>query len=550
MTDWYEATDRTWIDVFVEQTDRFSDRVFATCDEHELTYGELRERVDALATGLLQRGVRPGQTLSIFMTNCLEFLICQWAVYRIGCSLLPLYSYYKRAELEHALSDAGPTVLFTKGDLAGKVDARSVVTNLLPELDSTDERFVSAPSLRLVVTVDDWELPGAVQLDEVIQHGSPASEEGLDFVRGRTSPLDIMNVMYTSGTTGVPKGGLSMHRNNMATIHLWSELSGLGPQDVILCHVPLFTNFGGLYGSGLAMYNGSSLVLTETFDPGQSLDLVEERHVTYVPGTPEMFRMLLEHERFQDADTSSLRGGHVAGSYCPPELMNRIIEELASDVMQAYGMSENGGLSTVTGPDDAREARLNTVGRPLANSLVEIRDPETGERVEAGQEGEIWFGDARPGSCLGKGYMGAPGDTAAAITPEGWFRSGDLGRFDSDGYLHFTGRLKNMITVGGFNVYPREIQEFLEAMPLIRAAHVIGAPDERLGSVPVAFVVPEGELDVDSVLAAAREQLSSQKQPRAIWPLREEQIPLNPTGKVHLAKLEEMAVERRAADRE
>jgi fatty-acyl-CoA synthase len=547
MTNWYDATDCTWIDIFTEQTERFRDRVYAVSGEEELTYGDLRDRVDRLATGLLRTGVRPGQTVAIWMTSCLEFLVCQWAIYRAGCTLLPLYSYYKESELEHGLADARPTLLFTKADFAGKVDARGVLLNLLPELAANDcEGFSRAPSLRHVVTLENWNVPAAEPLETVMQRGTPSSDAGLNFAAGRTTTFDVMNVMYTSGTTGVPKGGLSMHRNNLATIHLWSERAHLGSDDVILCHVPLFTNFGGLYGSGLAMYNGCKLILTETFDAAHSLELIEAWRVSYIPGTPEMFRMLLDDNRFAQTDVTSVRGAHVAGSYCSPELMGRIIEDLAPQAMQAYGMSENGGLSTVTAAGDPWDVRLHSVGRPLANSLVQIRDPSTGDSVENGELGEIWFGDARPGSCVGKGYLGAPEETAAAITPEGWFRSGDIGRFDERGYLYFTGRLKNMITVGGFNVYPREIEEFLQSLPGVRSAHVVGAPDDRLGSVPVAFVVPEAaDVEAEQLLARARERLSSQKQPRDVWLVAADDLPLNPTGKVNLARLEEWAAQRR-----
>lgn len=545
MAEWYEQTQRTWIDVFVQSTERFADRVFASCDGESLTYGELRRDVDRIASGLLAVGVRPGQTLAVWMTNSLAFLLCQWAAYRVGGTLLPLYSYYRVPEIRHALDDARPVVLFTKQDLAGKVDTQEVLLDLLDELGDERPDFQAAPGLQHVVTAEAWDLPGAVSLDDLRDRGTPAEERGLAFARERTSPFDVMNVMYTSGTTGVPKGGLSMHRNNMATVHLWSTEAGLGSDDVVLCHVPLFTNFGGLYASGLAMYNGARIVVTETFDAAVSLATMAAEGVTYVPGTPEMFRMLLDHEGFAATDTSTVRGAHVAGSYLEPALMERIIADLAPDAMQAYGMSECGGLSTVTSSADPDGARRHSIGRPLANSLVEIHDPDDGQPLDDGDVGEVWFADARPGSCVGKGYLGDAQATAAAITPSGWFRSGDLGRFQ-DGYLYFEGRLKNMITVGGFNVYPKEVERFLEDLPGVKAAHVVGVPDRRLGTVPVAFVVPPGDepAPVDDLLAAVDQRLSSQKRPRQIWSLPEREVPLNATGKLHTARLREWAEAR------
>lgn len=552
MPDWYEKVrGRTWIDVFIEVTDHFPERVFARCGNQTLTYGGLRQQVDEFATGLLHIGVRPGETVAVWMTNCLEFLLVQWATYRLGCTLLPLYSYYRSVEIEHGLRDTRASTLLTKRDFAGKVDPIEILLDVLPELGNESPHFSRLPDLRHVVTLEPWDLAGTVALEEISARGRSVEGEGLDWVRARTSPLDVMHVMYTSGTTGVPKGGLSMHGNNMASMHLWGKLARLAPDDVILCHVPLFTNFGALGASALGLYHGTSLVITEYFDPEHSLQLIEDARVTYIPGTPEMFRMILDHPRFPHTDVSTVRSAHVAGSACEPQLMGRIIDELAPEAMQAYGMSECGGLSTATTADDPPWARLETVGRPLANSRVAVFDPETGERVPHGEVGEIWFGDAEPGSCVGKGYLASPETTAAAITPSGWFRSGDLGLFDHGGYLRFIGRIKQMFTVGGFNVYPAEIERHLSALEGIEEAFVVGVPDERLGTVPAAFVVVhDAERRIPQLMDEMQSYLSSQKRPRIIWPIAREDLPMTPSGKVRRTDLEEWAAELWAKQRD
>jgi acyl-CoA synthetase (AMP-forming)/AMP-acid ligase II len=550
MSGWEQVLERTWVDVFVEQTDRHAARPMAREGDRVLTYGELRRRVDELAWGLAEDGVRAGETIAVWMNNSLEFVIAQWAAYRLGCTLLPLYSYYRVPELEHCLHDAHVTTLVTKADFSGKVDARSLLLELLPELaEEGAAGFARAPSLRRVLTVEPWELPGTRTVDEVARPLTPRAEAALAWMRERIAPLDVMHVMFTSGTTGAPKGGLSMHANNLATVHLWTERARLTADDVLLCHVPLFTNFGCLYASGLAVYAGASIVITPFFDAQLSLDLIARHGVTYVPGSPEIFRGLLEADGFDAADVSTVRGGHVAGSSLDPELMGRIIDRLAPEVIQAYGMSECGGIAAITTADDPRELRLTTIGRPVPSCVLEIRDPDTGLPVDTGVAGEIWFADAVPGSCVGKGYFGDAALTAAAITPDGWFRSGDLGYYGADGHLRFTGRRKNMITVGGFNVYPQEVERFLAGCDGVAEAHVVGVPDHRLGTVPVAFLVAAAEttLDVAAIEAAAAQALSSQKRPRAYWTVRRDQLPYTPSGKVQTGALEDEAAARRAA---
>ena len=535
---------RHWIDVFVSTTDARADEVYASSEDADLTYGELRQQVDAVASALLRRGIRPGQVLAVWMTSSLEFLVAQWATYRLGCALLPLYSYYREEELRHALRESRAAVLFTSSRFAGKVDVPRVLTELLPELARRDPVFAEFPDLRLVVESDSLDLPGSVPVAELVADGG-VEVEGLETIRARTAPLDIMNVMYTSGTTGIPKAGMSLHANNLATIDHWSQLARLGPDDVILAHVPMFTNFGALYTNGLAMRAGARLEVTRTFDAAESLRRIRECGVTYVPGSPEIFRMLLDHPDFVTTDTGRVHSAHVAGSAVEPELMQRIIDELAPNAMQAYGMSECGGLSTVTSDRDPMHRRLETVGRPLPSAHVRIVDPLTGAQLPPDTVGEVWFGDRTPGSCVGKGYLASPAATAAAITPSGWFRSGDLGRMDADGYLTFTGRLKNMITVGGFNVYPAEIERHLQMYEDVDVAIVVGLPDERLGSVPVAFVVLRtgsgADVDAEALITYMRSRVSSQKQPRFVWFVGRQELPMTPSGKIRTADLAERA---------
>jgi len=536
-------TDDTWISVFLKATESHPDAVYAEHGTEKLTYGSLRERTDKLASALLGLGVRPGQTLAMWSTNSLEFLVAQWATYRLGCVLLPLYSYYRVEELRYALNESRAEVLFTTADFAGKIDPLHELDRLLPELADGGREFAQCPYLRHVLALGGLPVRSVPNIDELIDEAR-FEHDGLDWIASRVTPHDLMNVMYTSGTTGVPKAGLSMHGNNLASIRHWSSLAGLVPTDVILTHVPMFTNFGGLYANALALFNGASMRVTQVFDAAESLRLIRESGVTYVPGSPEIFRMLLDHPDFERTDTARVHSAHVAGSAISPELMTRIIDEFAPNAMQAYGMSECGGVATVTSASDPMRKRLESVGMPLPSVRISVVDPETEKPVQNGESGEIWFGDAEPGSCVGKGYLNSPLATAAAITPSGWFRSGDLGFIDDDGYLHFVGRLKNMMTVGGFNVYPAEIARHLMAHPAIEDAHVVAVPDGRLGSVPVAFVVAiEGEhVEPPDIIAFMRDRVSNHKQPREVWLIQRSEIPMTPSGKMAIAEFEQRAL--------
>ena len=528
-----------WTDVFVRMTNQQPDRVYARHGARQITYGELRRHVDSMASGLLDRGVRPTDVVALWMTNSIDFVVAQWAAYRLGCVLLPLYSYYREYELVHALGESRATVLLTSADFAGKVNARAILHEFLPELDApVPAVFARLPHLRLVCAAADLGLPGVVAFDG-LGGGSPVHGGALDAIADRLSPLDPMNVMYTSGTTGTPKAGISMHCNNLSSVRSWLGIQQLGPADVILCHVPMFTNFGCLYANCLAMYAGSSMEITATFDAAESLRLIRESGVTYVPGSPEIFRMLLEHPDAAITSFAAVRGAHIAGSAADPAVLARVIE-LIPNASQAYGMSECGGVSTATHGGDPEDLRRLSVGLPLPSVRVVIMDPITEGPVTPGEIGEIWFGDVSPGSCVGKGYLASPSASAAAITPDGWFRSGDLGRVDEAGYVYFSGRLKNMITVGGFNVYPAEVERHLMAHDDVATASVVGAPDERLGTVPVAFVVlRDGAVTTPAdLIGYMKARVSSQKQPRLIEILDAAEVPMTPSGKIATAKLE------------
>ena len=299
------------------------------------------------------------------------------------------------------------------------------------------------------------------------------------------------------------------------------------------------------------MRNGCKVVITEQFDAAESLRIIEERQVTYIPGTPNIFRMLLDHKDAAKRDLSSVKCGHVAGAPLTEATMGDIIKCLGADnIMQAWGLSECGGLSTVSTREHPRDKRLKSVGRALPSAVIRIVDATTGQQVPQGMQGEIRLGDRHPGSCLGKGYYRMPERTAETITADGWFCTGDVGYLDEEEYLYVTGRVDDMFTVGGFNIYPAEIENKLAQIPGIREAHVVPAPDNRLGNVPVAWVALETDADVarGEIIRYCRDLMSAQKIPRRILYYTHGELPLSPVGKPKKQKLADITAQRIAAD--
>lgn len=542
---WYIDALTTWASVLDRQVERHGDRTLFVFGERSTTYREFGAAVDRFAKGLIDLGVKKGDVVSIWMTNSIDWVVCQFAAYKAGAMLLPLYSYYRQSELEYALKQAGVSTLIMADRFLGKVDALQIASDTIPELRSASrDSFASEkfPDLKRVILVGEGEeLPSRYSFDEAGERGAAnVSDYQLLRRQSEVTPFDVMNIMYTSGTTGFPKGGMSMHVTNLTTIGQWSQLAGLTQDDVILCHVPLFTNFGGLYGAPLGIRNGCKVVITEQFDAAQSLRLIEEQKVTYIPGTPSMFRMMLDHEDVARRDLGTVRRGHVAGAPLTDSTMRDILDVLgADDIMQAWGLSECGGLSTVSTKHHEREKRLKSVGKPLQSAVVRIVDHETRKELPTGSQGEIWLGDRYPGSCVGKGYFRMPEKTAEIITQDGWFRTGDVGYFDEEGFLYITGRVDDMFTVGGFNVYPAEIENKLEKLEGVREAFIVPVADHRLGSVPAAWIsLADGAaVSPQAVVDYCRGNMASQKAPRRVFFYQPGDLPLTPAGKLKKKEL-------------
>lgn len=514
-------------------------------NNRRITYGDFYKEVNRLAKGLIELGLKKDDVIAIWMPNCPEWIIAQFAIYRIGAILLPIYTYYKEIEIEYSLKQSGVKAIIMKDEFIGKINSLEIFKNICPEINSQGKqniKFSKFPKLKNVIALSDEEIKGRYEYAEVMELGSH-SKQTLNKVDDFLQYDDIMNIMYTSGTTGFPKGGISIHQTNLTTVYHWTNIAGITDKTVILGQVPLFTNFGGLYVGPLAMLKGAKVILMESFNPEKSLELIEKENVDYIPGSPSMFTMIMEHHNFTKYNIDSLRTGHVAGAPLSEDLMEMIINKMGiENIMQAYGLSECGGVSTVTSANDPYEKRLNTVGCPLPSVKLKVVDEYTGESV-TGKAGEIWLGDAYPNSCVGKGYWEMPNKTKEAITEDGWFKTGDLGILDHDGYLKFIGRKKDMITVGGFNIYPMEIEVFLEKHSEIVEAYVVGVPNHRLGEVPMAWVKTKesSTINEDDIIDYVKRNLSSQKVPRYVRFFKNGELPMTGSGKVKKYKLQKIA---------
>jgi fatty-acyl-CoA synthase len=492
---WYTETNRTWGDLFNEIAERFP-------ENEALVFGS-------------------------------ERLYVQFAVYKLGAALLPVYTRFKQSEVEYSLKQSDSSTLIMNDRFLGKIDAMQMLKELCPEVDRCEPGDLASerlPRLKRVVCFGEGEYPG-------IYPFSKMSEQAVD-------PFDVMNIIYTSGTTGFPKGGLSMHRNNMACIHNTTARMGLNEKDRSLLNLPLFSNFGCMYVAGLSFMRGAALVMQVDFNPLEAFRAVQEERITHIYGSPAMFISYVDEPSLKDFDLASLRGGIVGGSPLPPKTMEDMVGKLGlEEALNVYGLSECGGLATTNVVDDPIDKKSNTVGVALENCQIKIVDPETGKELPAGSQGEVCLHDVLPGSSVGKGYYNMPEKTRETIDEEGWFHTGDLGVMGEDGYLRITGRVKDMFLVGGFNVYPVEIENVMIRHPKVSKVQVVGVPDHRMGEVGMACVQLKtgSSCTEEELIAFAKDQMANFKVPRYVKFV--EDFPMTGSGKVKKFELREQGIQ-------
>jgi fatty-acyl-CoA synthase len=487
------------------------------------TYSQLRVEVDAMAHGLLGVGIGKGDRVGIWAPNCPEWLLTQYATAKIGAILVNINPAYQTSELEYVLKAAGIRLL---------VAAKSVKTS--------DYAAMISEVRPRCTTLDRVVLIGSAEWDAL-----PVRDGAVSLLAGKQaqqSPDDPINIQYTSGTTGFPKGATLSHHNILNNGYFVGELCGYTEVDRVCVPVPLYHCFGMVLGNLGATTHGACLVYpAPSFDPAATLWAVAQERCTSLYGVPTMFIAMLADAGFESHDLSSLRTGIMAGSPCPVEVMKQVVERMGmTEVAICYGMTETSPVSTQTRADDTLERRVSTVGRVHPHLEVKIVDPDTGLTVRRGTPGEL----CARGYSVMLGYWGQPDKTAEVIDQARWMHTGDVAVMDPDGYLNITGRIKDMVIRGGENVYPREVEEFLHTHPDILDAQVVGVPDARYGEELCAWVrlrpgVPA--LTVEALRDYAGGKLARYKIPRYVHVV--EEFPMTVTGKVRKVEMRARSVE-------
>ncbi|WP_043655014.1 AMP-binding protein [Nocardia thailandica] len=493
------------------------------------TYAQAAAAVDSLATGLAARGLGAGDRVGIWAPNCAEWYFVQYATAALGIILVNINPAYRTSELEYVLRQARVRMLvaapsFKTSDYAAMIDQ---VRPNCPALEQV-----------LILGSPEWAETAATEPDT----------ELLEVVAASLSADDPINIQYTSGTTGFPKGATLSHHNILNNGFFVGELCGYTEQDRICLPVPYYHCFGMVMGNLAATSHGCAVVIpAPAFDPAATLDAVAAEACTALYGVPTMFiAVLAELDGGAPRDLSSLRTGIMAGSPCPVEVMKRVIDRLGmTEVAICYGMTETSPVSTQTRRDDGLDRRTATVGRVGPHLEIKIVDPATGRTVPRGEPGEL----CTRGYSVMLGYWDEPVKTAEAIDAARWMHTGDIGVMDADGYVSVTGRIKDMVIRGGENIYPREIEEFLYTHPDIVDAQVIGVPDEKFGEELMAWIrLRDGAAPLDA--AALREfcagKLAHYKIPRYVHVV--EEFPMTVTGKIRKAEMREMAAAILAGD--
>jgi len=506
------------------------------------TWSQLAERVQALAAGLLALGLEPGDRVGIWAPNCSEWALTQFATAKAGLILVNINPAYRRAELEYALNKVECKALILAPALKTS-DYLAIVNDLAPELATAQPGALHAatlPHLRHVVRLGTEPSAGMRNFDELLTLGGDTERERIRALAQTLQFDDPINIQFTSGTTGFPKGATLTHQNILNNGYFVAEAIRLTEQDRLCIPVPLYHCFGMVMGNLGCMTHGATMVYpADAFDPLSVLQTVQAERCTGLYGVPTMFIAELDHPRFAEFDLSSLRTGIMAGSPCPIEVMKRVQSQMnMTEVTIAYGMTETSPVSTQSSTTDPLERRVSTVGRVQPHIEVKIVDAE-GRIVPRGITGEL----CTRGYSVMRGYWNDPEKTAEAVDAAGWMHTGDLATMDDEGYVNIVGRLKDMVIRGGENIYPREIEEFLYRHPKVQDVQVVGVPDVKYGEELCAWIkLRDGEsVSADEIRDFCKGQIAHYKVPRHIKFVSE--YPMTITGKIQKYLMRQQTIE-------
>lgn len=507
------------------------------------TYQEFDEETDRLAKAFMGIGIEKGEHIAIWSDNKRHWLLSQFATGKMGGVLVTVNTSYQASELEYLLRQSDATTLILGEEFKGSnyIDILNTVCPELQDAPKGDVKSEKLPHFKRVILMGENNYPGIYTWSEFETFATGVSDAELEERFSSMDPDDVINIQYTSGTTGFPKGVMLTHANVVNNGKLVGDTMSLTEKDRLCIPVPFFHCFGCVLGTMAAVTHASTMVIAEQFEPKKVLQMVQDEKCTALHGVPTMFIAELNHPDFASFDTSTLRTGIMAGSPCPIEVMKKVISDMgASEITIAYGQTESSPVITQTRADDDIEKRVSTVGKPHAEVEVKIIDPATNERVPAGVPGEL----CTRGYHIMKGYYKNEEATRGAIDAEGWLHTGDIAVEDEDGYIAVTGRIKDMVIRGGENIYPREIEEFLYQHPSVQDVQVVGVPDPKYGEELMAWIIlKEGEkLDAEGLRTYCKGKISHHKIPRYIEFTKE--YPMTASGKIQKFKLREIAIER------
>lgn len=504
-----------------------------------LSYRALQDEVNAFACSLLKLGLKKGDRLAIWSPNCVEWTVTQFAAAKAGIILVNLNTAYKSHELEYVLNKVACKGLVIAAQFK-TTDYQELLSKIAPELAfSTDKVLHSArlPHLKYVIKIDEQQQSGMHRFSDLVEQPTPQQLEQLNALAQHLQFDETINIQFTSGTTGNPKGTMLTHHNILNNGYFVGEGIGLTPQDRVCISVPLFHCFGMVMGNLACITHGSTMVYpAAVFNPLESLKTIHQEKCTAAYGVPTMFIAMLEHEQFTEFDLSSLHTGIMAGSPCPREIMQRVIDRMhMSDITICYGMTETSPVSVQSYIDDSIDKRVSTVGHVHPHLEVKIVDL-AGEIVPQGVLGELCV----RGYSVMAGYWDEPEKTKEVIDAAGWMHTGDIAEMDQDGFIKIKGRIKDVVIRGGENLFPKEIEDFLYTHPDISDVQVIGLPDSRYGEELCACIIlhEHHQCDEDSIRHFCKEHISHNKVPRYVKFFAE--FPMTASGKAQKFKLQEI----------
>ncbi len=505
------------------------------------TYQEFNDVCEKVAKGLIALGIEKGENVAVWASNIPEWVSLQFGTGKMGAVLVTVNTNYRSAELEYLLRQSDATTLFLIEDFKGN-SYIDTIYELCPELETSLPGQLDSkrlPLLKNVVVFSDKKYNGAYNWSDVLEMAEKVADNELKARTADLAPDDVINMQYTSGTTGFPKGVMLTHSNLTNNGYNIAACMKLTKQDRLCIPVPFFHCFGCVIGTLAAVSVGATMVPIQEFDPEVVLRTVEQEKCTALHGVPTMFISELNHPNFENYDLSTLRTGVMAGSNCPVEVMKNVMNKMnMTEITICYGQTESSPVITQTRTDDPVELRVETVGRALPNVEVKIVQPGTTTELPVNQQGEL----CTRGYHVMKGYYENPDATREAIDQEGWLHTGDLAVMDENGYCRITGRLKDMIIRGGENIYPREIEEFLYTHPKVLDAQVVGVPDEKYGEETMAWIIlKEGVTATsDEIKEYFNGKLSHHKIPRHIF--FTDSYPMTASGKIQKFKLREQSI--------